>query len=208
MRLGRGLELSRRAQEQLRTEFLSSRAIRLLIGRLAEAEFLRRRRKAAAFHRPHKGPQAIYPVHQIIPTGNISYSVHSVDAWSSRTALRLCPTIHNEGGTDLKRQIGIVGAGVAGLHLGSTCSSMVSMQPSSPIATPEEYRDSRLLNTVAHHHVTIAREDYLGVNHWTRSEVHYYQYHDHYFNFPHRWAFAAISRSRAGRWTTASICRC
>ena len=26
---------------------------------------------------------------------------------------------------------------------------------------PEEYRHSKLLNTVAHHHVTVAREDYL-----------------------------------------------
>ena len=49
--------------------------------------------------------------------------------------------------------------------------------------TPDEYRSIRLLNTVAHHHVTIAREDDLGVNHWNDPKDHYY-YHDHFFNFP------------------------
>ena len=31
--------------------------------------------------------------------------------------------------------------------------------------------------------MTIAREDYLGVNHWSDPKDHYY-YHDHFFNFP------------------------
>jgi hypothetical protein len=48
---------------------------------------------------------------------------------------------------------------------------------------PKDYRQSRLLNTVAHHHVTLTREDYLGVNHWSAPKFHYY-YHDHFFNFP------------------------
>ena len=83
----------------------------------------------------------------------------------------------------MARNIGIVGAGIAGLHLG------LYLQKHGVDATiitdraPEDYRNSRLLNTVAHHHVTIAREDYLGVNHWTDPKDHYY-YHDHFFNFP------------------------
>ena len=83
----------------------------------------------------------------------------------------------------MARNIGIVGAGIAGLHLG------LYLQKHGVDATiitdraPEEYRNSRLLNTVAHHHVTIAREDYLGVNDWTDPKDHYY-YHDHFFNFP------------------------
>ena len=83
----------------------------------------------------------------------------------------------------MARSIGIVGAGIAGLHLA------LYLQKHGVDATvitdraPEDYRNSRLLNTVAHHHVTIAREDYLGVNHWTDPKDHYY-YHDHVFNFP------------------------
>ena len=83
----------------------------------------------------------------------------------------------------MARHIGIVGAGIAGLHLA------LYLQKHGVDATlitdraPEDYRNIRLLNTVAHHHVTIAREDYLGVNHWTDPKDHYY-YHDHFFNFP------------------------
>jgi 2-polyprenyl-6-methoxyphenol hydroxylase-like FAD-dependent oxidoreductase len=81
------------------------------------------------------------------------------------------------------RHIGIVGAGIAGLHLA------LYLQKHGVDATlitdraPEDYRNIRLLNTVAHHHVTIAREDYLGVNHWKDPKDHYH-YHDHAFNFP------------------------
>ena len=88
----------------------------------------------------------------------------------------------------MARNIGIVGAGIAGLHLA------LYLQKHGVDATlitdraPEDYRNSRLLNTVAHHHVTIAREDYLGVNHWTDPRDHYY-YHDHVFNFPQPLSF-------------------
>lgn len=83
----------------------------------------------------------------------------------------------------MARSIGIVGAGIAGLHLGLYLQKHGVDATIITDRTPEDYRDSRLLNTVAHHHVTIAREDYLGVNHWTDPKQHYY-YHDHYFNFP------------------------
>ena len=88
----------------------------------------------------------------------------------------------------MARNIGIVGAGIAGLHLA------LYLQKHGVDATiitdraPEDYRNGRLLNTVAHHHVTIAREDYLGVNHWTDPKDHYY-YHDHVFNFPQPLSF-------------------
>ncbi|MES2198015.1 MAG: styrene monooxygenase/indole monooxygenase family protein [Pseudomonadota bacterium] len=88
----------------------------------------------------------------------------------------------------MRRHIGIVGAGIAGLHLA------LYLQKHGVAATlitdrrPEDYRDSRLINTVAHHHVTIAREDYLGVNHWNDPKQHYY-YHDHFFNFPQPLSF-------------------
>jgi len=96
------------------------------------------------------------------------------------------------------RHIGIAGAGIAGLHLA------LYLQKHGVDATlitdraPEEYRGMRLLNTVAHHHVTIAREDYLDVNHWSDPKDHYYS-HDHFFNFPQplsfQGAFSKASRA-------------
>lgn len=80
-------------------------------------------------------------------------------------------------------KIGIVGAGIAGLHLA------LYLQQKGVEATiitdrePEAYRESRLLNTVAHHHTTLARESELGVNHWTDMKDHYH-YHDHWLNLP------------------------
>ena len=66
----------------------------------------------------------------------------------------------------MKRQIGIVGAGVAGLHLALYLHKHGVDATIITDRKPDEYRHSKLLNTVAHHHVTVAREDYLGVNHW------------------------------------------
>ena len=88
----------------------------------------------------------------------------------------------------MTHHIGIVGAGIAGLHLA------LYLQKHGVDATivtdrkPEDYRNIRLLNTVAHHHVTVAREDYLGVNHWGDPKDQYY-YHDHFFNFPQPLSF-------------------
>lgn len=82
----------------------------------------------------------------------------------------------------MARNVGIVGAGIAGLHLAlhlqkhGVDATVITDRP------PDDYRNIRLLNTVAHHHVTLAREDYLGVNHWPDPKDHYY-YHDHVFNF-------------------------
>ncbi len=83
----------------------------------------------------------------------------------------------------MKRTIGIVGAGVGGLHLA------LYLQKHGVDATiitdraPDAYRNSPLLNTVAHHHVTIARESELGIEHWSDPKL-FYAYHDHVFNFP------------------------
>jgi hypothetical protein len=83
----------------------------------------------------------------------------------------------------VKRSIGIVGAGIGGLHLAlylqkhGVDATLITDRPA------DEYRNSRLLNTVAHHHVSIARETYLGIDHWTDPKLFYY-YHDHVFNFP------------------------
>jgi 2-polyprenyl-6-methoxyphenol hydroxylase-like FAD-dependent oxidoreductase len=86
------------------------------------------------------------------------------------------------------RNIGIVGAGIAGLHLALYLQKHGVDATLITDRTPDDYRDIRLINTVAHHHVTLAREEYLGVNHWSAPEFHYY-YHDHFFNFPQPLSF-------------------
>lgn len=81
------------------------------------------------------------------------------------------------------REIGIIGAGVAGLHL----ALYLQKRGIDPIVItdrePGSYRDARLLNTVAHHATTLERETELGVNHWTNPAEHYH-FHDHWFNLP------------------------
>ena len=98
----------------------------------------------------------------------------------------------------MTRHIGIAGAGIAGLHLALYLQKHGVEATLITDRAPDEYRGLRLLNTVAHHHVTIAREDALGVNHWNDPKDHYY-YHDHVFNFPEPLSFrGAFSRpSRA-----------
>ncbi|MAA75875.1 MAG: monooxygenase [Salinisphaeraceae bacterium] len=75
------------------------------------------------------------------------------------------------------KDIGIVGAGTAGLHLGLflrgegiDCTLYTSR-------TPDQVRRGRILNTVAHHHVTLERERALGVYHWPAEEYGYFGHH-------------------------------
>ena len=60
-------------------------------------------------------------------------------------------------------KIGIVGAGIAGLHLALYLQQRGIDATIITDQTPEGYRDSRLLNTVAHHHTTLERETALEV---------------------------------------------
>ena len=71
----------------------------------------------------------------------------------------------------MESSIGIVGAGVSGLHLG-----LYLRQHDVPVTiyaerSPDEVRASRLLNTVGHHHHTLERERALGVHHWDAAGV-------------------------------------
>lgn len=79
--------------------------------------------------------------------------------------------------------VGIVGAGIAGLHLALYLQKHGVESTIYTDRRPEEYRDARLLNTVAHHATTLARETELGVNHWSDPDDHY-NYHDHWLNVP------------------------
>jgi 2-polyprenyl-6-methoxyphenol hydroxylase-like FAD-dependent oxidoreductase len=70
--------------------------------------------------------------------------------------------------------IGIVGGGVAGLHLG-----LLLRRHDIPVTiytdkTADEVANGRLLNTVAHHHHTLERERELGVDHWDATEYGYF----------------------------------
>src|SRR6185437_7203699 len=62
--------------------------------------------------------------------------------------------------------IGIIGGGIAGLHLGhflrqhGVACTMYSVQ------SPEEIANGRIQNTVAHHNTTLERERQLGIHFW------------------------------------------
>lgn len=79
--------------------------------------------------------------------------------------------------------IGIAGAGIAGLHLALYLQQRGIEATIVTDREPDAYRDMRLLNTVAHHNTTLERETELGVNHWTDPKQHY-SYHDHWLNIP------------------------
>jgi len=84
----------------------------------------------------------------------------------------------------MSKRVAIVGAGTAGLHLGLY---LLQHDVEPTIFTdrqPEEYSSMRLLNTVAHHAVTIAREDALNINHWPSDEYGYFG-HYYYIGIPH-----------------------
>lgn len=83
----------------------------------------------------------------------------------------------------MNKSIGIIGAGIGGLHLALYLQKSGIEATILTDKTPEEVADGRLLNTVAHHSVTIARENELGVNHWDDPDLVYY-HHDHFFNMP------------------------
>ncbi|HXO51226.1 MAG TPA: styrene monooxygenase/indole monooxygenase family protein, partial [Mycobacterium sp.] len=76
----------------------------------------------------------------------------------------------------MSKRIAIVGAGTAGLHLGLYLQQKGGQSTIFTDKKIEDYPNVRLLNTVAHHAVTVAREDDLGVNHWPHGGYfgHYY----------------------------------
>jgi len=66
----------------------------------------------------------------------------------------------------MSKNIAIVGAGTAGLQLGLYLLQNDVRPTLFTDRKPEEYRSSKLPNTVAHHAITIERERALGVDHW------------------------------------------
>lgn len=76
------------------------------------------------------------------------------------------------------KRIGIIGAGTAGLHLGLHLRQHGVEVTIYTDRKRADYRAMRLLNTVAHHAVTLARETALGVNHWPGAK---FGYRGHYY---------------------------
>ncbi|NKZ00039.1 styrene monooxygenase subunit StyA [Nocardiopsis alborubida] len=73
----------------------------------------------------------------------------------------------------MSKRIGIVGAGTAGLHLGLHLLRHGVEVTLFTERSPDEQRRSKVLNTVAHHAVTVERERALGVDHWPVREFGY-----------------------------------
>jgi 2-polyprenyl-6-methoxyphenol hydroxylase-like FAD-dependent oxidoreductase len=80
----------------------------------------------------------------------------------------------------MSKRIAIVGAGAAGLHLGLYLLARGVDVVIHTDRRPEDYPKQRLLNTVAHHSITIARENELGVNHWPTDQFGYYCHYHHF----------------------------
>lgn len=79
----------------------------------------------------------------------------------------------------MRKHIAIVGAGAAGLHLGLYLRAHDVDVTLHTDRRPEDYHGARLLNTVAHHSVTLERESLLGVNHWPVAENGYFCHYHH-----------------------------
>ena len=79
--------------------------------------------------------------------------------------------------------IGIIGAGVSGLHLGLYLRAHDVPVTIYTDKSAEQIAGGKLLNTVAHHHHTLERERALGVHHWDVAE-HGYACHHHFINGP------------------------
>jgi len=88
----------------------------------------------------------------------------------------------------MEKRIGIVGAGVAGLHLGLYLRQHAISVTIVSDRTAEQIARARLPNTAAHFAVTIDRERMLGVDHWSNPEFHY-TCHNHSFGGPQRSEF-------------------
>lgn len=76
-------------------------------------------------------------------------------------------------------RIAIVGAGVAGLHLGLHLLKQGKQVTIYTNRTAAEVADGRIMNSVSHMHVTQAIEHELGIGDWPDADAFYYR-HYHY----------------------------
>ena len=105
----------------------------------------------------------------------------------------------------MTKRIAIVGGGIGGLHLGLYLRDHDIDVTIHTDRHPEEYAKVRLLNTVAHHSVTVAREDRLRVNHWPTEQFGYYC-HYHYFGGEQPLFFRGAFKSPSIRRSSGKAC--
>lgn len=79
--------------------------------------------------------------------------------------------------------VGIIGAGTAGLHLALLLQQAGITTRIYTDRSAEQVAAGRPQNSVSHHAPTIAREDAMGVNFWP-AEDYGYQVHYHHLNVP------------------------
>src|SRR5262245_37194943 len=88
----------------------------------------------------------------------------------------------------MTKRIGIIGAGVAGLHLGLYLRQHHVDATIITDRTADQIAKARLPNTAGHFARTIEREQALGVDHWPSPEFHF-TCHNHSFGGPQRLEF-------------------
>ena len=88
----------------------------------------------------------------------------------------------------MRKHIGIVGAGVAGLHLGLQLRQHNIDVTIISDRTGDQFAKARLPNTAAHFADTLEREKCLGVDNWPDAQFHY-TCHNHSFGGPTRLEF-------------------
>ncbi|OYN96206.1 monooxygenase [Enemella evansiae] len=79
--------------------------------------------------------------------------------------------------------IGIIGAGTAGLHLALLLQQAGITTKIYTDRTASQVAEGKPQNSVSHHAPTLARESALGVNHWPEADYGYLR-HVHHLNVP------------------------
>src|SRR5262245_54792058 len=92
--------------------------------------------------------------------------------------------------------IGIVGSGIAGLHLGLYLQQHNVPATIYPETTAAQVAAGRLPNPVGHHHCTLDRERVLGVHFWDAAEYGY-DCHHHFFGGEQPLFFTGFFESRS-----------
>lgn len=82
------------------------------------------------------------------------------------------------------RDIGIVGGGISGLHLGIRLLDLGVAATIYHTQTVEEIEQGRILNSVVHQHDTVLREQAMGIDFWNEGNCRVGRGHDHCLNIP------------------------
>jgi len=104
------------------------------------------------------------------------------------------------------RHIGIIGAGIAGLHLGLRLQRLGIACTIITDRTPEQVAAAQLTNIVVHWPTTLRRERALGVYHWPAEEFGFNVFQNR-SEHRSRSTYTSMPRNRHVPWIIGSICR-